>query len=258
MNMQQAREILTNISNLNLSEREALDFVFNKLDMLTENLGTSAEELEFLSNLSALPISDEESDTADIKKLNEAVRSIRNNSNIWLSTINLSHEIWRDVVGYEKLYHVSNFGRIKSFYNGKIHILKGTLFSKGYRHVSLSQNGKIKYPLIHVIVATAFIPNPEGKLTVNHQDGDKENCCIWNLKWMTHKENIRHAFDTGLQKSGCKHHNARLTLEQRKYILEHCIPYDEEFGVTALAKKFGVHSGTISRIFNGQSYKNDE
>ena len=63
-------------------------------------------------------------------------------------------EEWRDVVGYEKLYEVSNFGEVKSYRQNKI--LKPQL-SKGYHIVCLTKNKKEKSPSIHRLVAIAFI-----------------------------------------------------------------------------------------------------
>jgi hypothetical protein len=51
----------------------------------------------------------------------------------------------------------------------------------------------------HRILAEHFIPNPENKRTVNHLDGDKTNCCLFNLAWSTDSENNQHAYDTGLK-----------------------------------------------------------
>lgn len=122
-------------------------------------------------------------------------------------------EIWKDIMGYEGLYQVSSLGRIKSLpkkmgrpdsnrqtnKRGPI-ILKSKLNpknKKSYHRVNLGSNNTIT---IHRLVATAFIPNPENKPTVNHIDGDKNNNCASNLEWATHKENNNHAYDLGLNK----------------------------------------------------------
>lgn len=72
--------------------------------------------------------------------------------------------------------------------------------SCGYLMVNLYNNDKKKTCLIHRLVATHFIDNPENKPCVNHIDGNKENNDIPNLEWATHSENMVHAYNTGLKK----------------------------------------------------------
>ena len=96
-------------------------------------------------------------------------------------------ETWKDIKGYEGLYQVSNYGRIKSVRNNIIR--KTTYAGKGYRRVNLVLNGKAKYYYIHRLVAEAFIPNEESKPLVNHKDLNILNNNVDNLEWCTSKEN---------------------------------------------------------------------
>lgn len=70
-----------------------------------------------------------------------------------------------------------------------------------YSIVSLSAGGKRKSKSIHRLVATAFIPNPENKLQVNHIDGNKKNNSVLNLEWVNAKENVQHAINNKLRKT---------------------------------------------------------
>lgn len=109
-----------------------------------------------------------------------------------------SGEIWRDVVGYEGKYMVSNQGRVFSLtrirnnggrlYKGRI--LRGE-YCKNYYCVSLLDgNGKAKLYKVHRLEAIAFIPNPENKPQIDHIDGNTRNNNVWNLRWVTAKENV--------------------------------------------------------------------
>jgi len=96
-------------------------------------------------------------------------------------------EIWKNIDGYEN-YEASSFGRIRNKNTGRI--LKAS--SKGgYYSVGLS-NKKTKSFSVHILVAKAFIPNPENKSQVNHKDKNGLNNKINNLEWNTNKENSIH------------------------------------------------------------------
>lgn len=122
-------------------------------------------------------------------------------------------EVWKDVVGYEEYYQVSNLGNIKSKdrrvpTRGGVRtaLRKGKILTQipkrnNYMVVSLTRNvGDKKQPLVHRIVASAFLPNPENRPQVNHIDGNKANNKVSNLEWCTALENTRHAIVTGLRK----------------------------------------------------------
>ena len=101
-------------------------------------------------------------------------------------------EIWKDILGYEGKYMVSNWGRVKSLnYNktGKERIMKLDKASNGYLQLYLYKDGKRKHYLVHRLVATAFCENPEGFTVVNHINEDKADCRAENLEWCSRAYN---------------------------------------------------------------------
>lgn len=97
-------------------------------------------------------------------------------------------EEWRDVVGYEGLYQVSNTGKVRN--TTKNFELKQSNHY-GYKCVHLFHNGISKLIFVHRLVAFAFIPNYENKPCIDHIDGTRFNNNVLNLRWVTHLENIR-------------------------------------------------------------------
>ena len=116
----------------------------------------------------------------------------------------LKKEEWRPIDGYEGLYEVSNLGRVKSLKYGKERILRPKK-CKGYLKVGLCRNGKHKILYIHRLVATAFIPNPEGLEQVNHKDENKSNNCVENIEWCSAWYNMH--YGTLYERSAAAHLN---------------------------------------------------
>lgn len=100
-------------------------------------------------------------------------------------------EEFRDVVGFEDLYEVSNEGRVRNKITGRI--LKPNKIHKGYLQVSLCKDGERKPALVHRLVAQAFISNPNHYPQVNHIDENKTNNCVDNLEWCINQYNIRYS-----------------------------------------------------------------
>lgn len=70
----------------------------------------------------------------------------------------------------------------------------------GYHRIQIWENGNCRMVGWHRVVAEAWIPNPDNKPYVNHKNGDKTDNRVCNLEWVTQKENIAHAWKTGLSK----------------------------------------------------------
>ena len=111
----------------------------------------------------------------------------------------MKNEEWRDVVGYEGLYQVSNQGRVKSLERKdclgrtvKGRILKPGMVGSGYLMISLCTGGKQKMFSVHRLVCQAFHENPDNKSDVNHINEDKTDNRACNLEWSTRKENLNH------------------------------------------------------------------
>lgn len=120
------------------------------------------------------------------------------------------NEIWKDVVGYEGIYEVSNTGRVRSK-DGKVtysklhgkrkwkgRILKEKNPTGRDVRVSLWKDNKERSWLVHQLVAKAFILNPKGFNQINHIDGNPRNNHVNNLEWTNYTLNNNHAFDNDL------------------------------------------------------------
>lgn len=108
-------------------------------------------------------------------------------------------EIWKDIVGFEGIYQVSNLGRVKSLGNDKNRkekILKGSKDRVGYLFIRLNKEGKVKTFKVHRLVAQAFIPNTDNSLQVNHINEIKDDNRVENLEWCDCKYNINYGSRT--------------------------------------------------------------
>jgi hypothetical protein len=160
-------------------------------------------------------------------------------------------EIWKDINGYEGLYKLSNFGRIYSVRNKLIMTLE--LLVNGYYRVCFNSSGKRDRFRVHILVATHFIDNPNGKTQVNHKDGNKKNNHYKNLEWCTPSENLQHAFSLGLKDTkGEKHPLSALTEREVKEIR-----LKKENGASNfdLAKEYETTTYNIYNIVVKRSWK---
>jgi hypothetical protein len=114
----------------------------------------------------------------------------------------MKNEIWKDVVGYEGLYQVSNLGRVKSLdrviirKDGRKDRIKGRMLkfynNKGYLYVDICKNGACKKCKVHRLVLQSFSSNPNNLPFVNHKDENKLNNRLCNLEWCDAKYNVNY------------------------------------------------------------------
>lgn len=158
--------------------------------------------------------------------------------------------IWKDVVGYEGMYEVSDDGQVRTHKNKttytkkhgvrrwKQRVLKEKNKNGRDVRVALWKDGKPKSFLVHRLVAYAFMPEVEGKKSINHKDGNPRNNKVENLEWCNHLENNRHAFENSLMNT-----NKHIILVDKKTREKH------EFISMARASTFlGRSKGYISDL----------
>lgn len=179
-------------------------------------------------------------------------------------------EQWRAVVGAEGAYEVSNLGRLRSLDRTLEFYRKGKLVRREYKGEILSRPYSGKYPLahvryngdtttrtrnLHVLVANAFVPNPEGLPYVNHIDGDKQNPRADNLEWVTEKGNSEHAIEIGLMKTGEEVHNSKLTPDLVRWIRKNAATNGGSLTYVDMERQLGVDRSTCYKVVSGKTWK---
>ena len=137
--------------------------------------------------------------------------------------MDIQAEQWRPVEGFEGYYDISSYGRLRSYsrarhFGRELKPENATINAfyvsgSGYPSYCLYKDGTKHRASAHRLVAVAFLPNPDLLPEVNHLDGNKENNYYENLEWTTKVGNMRHAYQTGLARSGERHYLARHTKE---------------------------------------------
>jgi hypothetical protein len=176
---------------------------------------------------------------------------------------------WHPVPGYEGRYEVTRDGRVRSlprFVNspaaGGQRKIKGKELKlqliKGYwGFLAVRPDGSKTSAYVHRFIAMLFVPNPDGKPHVNHIDGDKTNNDPANLEWVTHGENMRHAFATGLTPKptsgpGEESPAAKLDWEKVARIRE---MLREGATQLSVAREFGITKGTVGFIARNETWR---
>lgn len=168
-------------------------------------------------------------------------------------------EIWKDVLGYEGLYKISNLGNVLSCrkkhgnYFWKEFKMATHFDGSGYRFVVLQKEKEKKQPKLHRLIAEHFIPNSNNYPIVNHINGIKSDNSIENLEWCTQSQNILHSFKNGMSSQlGSKNAYSKLkeidVLEIRKLV-------KNNFSRKSIAFKFNISLPTICDIIKLKTWK---
>lgn len=170
-------------------------------------------------------------------------------------------ETFKDIIGWEGLYQISNLGNVKSLSrivnnhsglkkNLKEKFLKKQISKTGYYVVDLKNNNFRKTFKVHRLIAIHFINNPLNKGFVNHIDGNKLNNDICNLEWCTISENNKHAELIGLKKdSGVYNSRAKLNINDILFIRNSTLKIKE------LSEIFNINKSGISKVRLYKTYK---
>lgn len=155
------------------------------------------------------------------------------------------------------LFKVSRSGKVYSKRSKKI--LKQNKHKNGYMTIATRVGGRLGKAYcfkVHRLVAETYLDNIENKPQVNHIDGVKDNNNLSNLEWVTAKENIQHAFRTGLAEPlrGEDSPTSVLTISNVKFIRSNYKPYCRDFGANALGRKFSVSHETIGSVVRGETW----
>jgi hypothetical protein len=175
-------------------------------------------------------------------------------------------EIWKDVVGYEGVYKVSNLGIVKRVAGVQAkneRILTQLNNGNGYMGVCLCINSKPIRMYVHRILATAFLTNTDNKPQVNHKDGDRSNNVLSNIEWVTSSENHHHKYQVLKRDGTNKGKFGKLNWNSKKvgmYLNESLI---REFsGAMEASRELKCSDSTIRKViygkrscFNGYTFK---
>ena len=159
------------------------------------------------------------------------------------------NEIYKDIVGYEGKYQVSNLGNVKSLNyhrSGKEKVLTPFHKPNGYMTITLWKDNSGHTKHIHRLVAETFIENPDNLPEVNHIDENKENNRIDNLEWCNSKYNMN--YGEGAHKKSAENH--KKTVEQ--YDLQGNF-IKEWRSATDIHKELGFSNSNIAKCCRNKS-----
>lgn len=174
----------------------------------------------------------------------------------------MKEEIWKDIVGFEGKYQVSNIGNVRSLNYKKSGVTKLLSLSKtpaGYPKVGLvDNNGETKSFMVHRLVLETFEPIHDGLPCCNHINEIKDDNRLENLEWVTYKYNLE--YSGNIEKSWKRSYELeswkKANEATRKPIIQ--LTVDGEFvaeyiSVADASIKTGINKGSISHVLNGRN-----
>ncbi len=155
-------------------------------------------------------------------------------------------QTWKSIPGYEGYYEINMAGHIRRKSRAKIlrkrltenNILSTRINNWGYEEVRLSKEGKSSTKFVHKLLAQSFIENRHDKPEINHKNGIKTDNSLGNLEWVTHAENIKHAYENNL----CK--------KALRAVIDMCANKEYNNAKQA-AKQCGINYFTLRNYLNG-------
>lgn len=176
----------------------------------------------------------------------------------------MSIEIWKNILDYDGVYQVSNYGKVRSTgmwvvsnnSNNGLQFKKGKPLKQfkdkaGYHKVTLCYKGRKQKFVHHLVLETFHSKRPHNKECC-HNDGNPSNNFISNLRWGTHLENNLDKETYGRPQVGSRTSNAKL-LELQVVVIKQLI--NHQISLKEIAKKFQVGSRTIFDIKKGRTWK---
>lgn len=182
-------------------------------------------------------------------------------------------EQWKDLMGYEGYYQVSNHGKVRSLNRTTLHKISGTQKLNGlvlkpnktgggnnkrsYHNVTLSMPGiQISQEYVHTLVLITFIGLPPSpKHECNHKNGNGFDNHVDNLEWVTHSENLKHYYSELNGQGPVGELNGRAVLTSRQVVEIRNIYAAKYYSQREIGEMFNVSGNTISTIVRRKSWR---
>ena len=162
----------------------------------------------------------------------------------------MSFIMWGEIDGFPK-YRISNKGVLVSYHTKTPRIIKPSKDKDGYPRVVLSNNNKKAYKKIYHLVLESFVGERAKGQEACHNDGNKDNNHLDNLRWDTPEGNMDDRYKHGKTPRGSKNNFATLT---EKDVLEIKRLIEQKISNVVIAKRYGVQPAAISKIRVGRSW----